>query len=261
MWAFLGEVLKPGPTGGLEAFKRNREHRKTLTAGDYIEAMHSGNFGDALNGLKRTDIGLRPELYRNIKGIQLFGPVNALCYADKPEYVNYFQTAEGIAASNVVVYDEVNSRSINPKFEGNMITPGGAAFSMAMELLAYFHGDARTLNYTVYTYGRGFASAHRRFAQAFLALPAIASKIINHSDPDLRVRAYASPRGTYYGVAYKGYTAKKINLRLRASGNRCTLSNLVSGATSQIQVNQGVLEVNLDSGPMELHALFVSESV
>jgi len=42
-----------------------------------------------------------------------------------------------------------------------MMLPGGGPFSMALELLGYYHADARTLTYTAYTYGRGFADAHR----------------------------------------------------------------------------------------------------
>ena len=71
-----------------------------------------------------------------------------------------------------------------------MITPANGDFSMALELLAYFHGDARTLTYTAYTFGRGFADAHRRFAQAFLALPAVEGKVVEGTDPDVRVRLY-----------------------------------------------------------------------
>ena len=54
---------------------------------------------------------------------------------------------------------QIGARMINPKFEGSMVLPGGGPFSMAMELLSYYYGDVRTLTYTAYTYGRGFAAA------------------------------------------------------------------------------------------------------
>ena len=125
-------MVKPAPDGGRVAYVKERELRKTFTAADYISVLHSGNFGKASGGINRADYGIRPELYKDIKGIQLFAPANYLCYADKPDYLNYFQTADGLAVSNVVSYDEVGSRSINPKYEGNMLTPGGPAFSMAL---------------------------------------------------------------------------------------------------------------------------------
>lgn len=238
-WAFVANVVKPAPDGGRAAYEKERAVRKKFTAADYIYTMHSGNFGRAFRDLNRADQGIRPELYRDIKGFQIFAPANYLCYADKPEFLNYFQTADGLAVANVVSYDEVGARTINPKYEGNMITPGGAPFSMALELLPYFHGDARTLNYTVYTYGRGFADVHRRFAQAFLALPAVEGKVIESGDPDVKIRVYADK---YVGIAYKGYVRKKLAIKLPFPSR-----NLVT--------DQDVpAEFELETGPMELHA-------
>ena len=257
-WAFVSQVVKPGPTGGRAAYERERARRKTFTAQDYIEAVRTGHFGNASRGINRADYGLRPELYRSTPGIRLFAPANYLCYADEPEYLNYFQTADGLAVSNVVSYDEVGSRTINPKYEGNMITPGGPAFSMALELLAYFHGDARTLNYTVYTYGRGFAEAHRRFAQAFLALPAIPGTVVEQGDPQVKVRTYPSPNGTYVGVAYRGYEARKLRIRLPAKAG-ASVRNLVSGERMEAKAADGAVELEIASGPVELHAFLITE--
>lgn len=252
-WAFKAAVMKPAPEGGRAAYEAERAERKKLTAADYIETVRTGNFGEASKGINRADYGLRPELYRDTEGIQLFAPANYLCYADKPEYLNYFRTKDGLAVCNVVSYDEVNARTINPKYEGNMITPGGPAFSMALELLAYFHGDARTLNYTVYTFGRGYADAHRRFAQAFLALPAIAGTVLDQADPDVKVRLYPSEKGTYLGVAFKGYEGKALTITIpgKAGGK---LKNLVTNEFVKTTDSGGGLQFVIESGPMELHA-------
>lgn len=255
-WGFVANVVKPAPEGGRAAYEKERQVRKGFTAADYIAVMRSGNFGKASKGINRADYGIRPELYKDAPGIELFAPANYLCYADKPEYLNYFRTHDGVAVSNVVSYDEIGARTINPKYEGNMLTPGGAAFSMALELLSYFHSDARTLNYTVYTYGRGFADAHRRFAQAFLALPAIASKMVEHNDPDLRVRLYPSANGTYIGVAYKGYVAKKLTIRVPAE-KAGALENLVTGEAVASTFAGGHVQFDIDSGPVELNAFLL----
>jgi len=256
-WAFVANTLKPPPNGGRAAYEQERAVRKSFTAKDYIEVLRTGNFGEASKGINRADYGIRPELYRSAKGIEIFAPANYLCYANLPDYLNYFQTADGLAVSNVVSYDEIGARSINPKYEGNMITPAGPAFSMALELLAYFHGDARTLNYTVYTYGRGFADAHRRFAQAFLALPAIPGTVVDQSDADLKVRTYPSAQGTYLGVAYKGYAGKKLSIKVPGVKEGAKVKDLVTNQAVPAKIADGALQFDIDSGPMELNAYLI----
>ncbi len=257
-WAFVKNVVKPAPEGGRAAYVKERELRKTFTAADYISVLHSGNFGKASGGINRADYGLRPELYKVAHGIQLFGPVNALCYAEKPDYINYFRTADGLAVSDADSYDEVGSRSINPKFEGSNLIPAGAPFSMTLELLSYFHGDARTLTYTAYTFGRGFADAHRRFAQAFLALPAIPGTVVDQGDPDLKVRIYPSANGTYVGVAYKGYAGKRLAITLAGVWPRgAAVRNLVTNEAVPATVSEHEAKFDLVHGPMELNAFLI----
>ena len=246
---------KGGVSQSRAVYEKDRAERKKLTGEDYVKVMHSGAFL-SWNKTDRADYAMRPELYRNIKGVEIFAPANALWCADNPVYLNYFQTAEGLAVSNQVMYDEIGSRTINPRYEGSMITPAGSAFSMAFELMAYFHGDARTLTYTPYTYARGFADAHRRFAQAFLALPAIPGTVVDQGDQDLKVRTYPSANGTYVGVAYKGYAAKKLAIRVPAKSG-AKITNLVTNATIPSTSVGGNIQFEVESGPMELNAFLV----
>ncbi len=255
-WTFIKNVVAPGPTGGRAAYEADRKERASFTAADYTSVMHSGDFG-AAGHYNRTDYAIRPELYKDVKGMQIFAPMDYLCYANLPDYVNYFQMPDGLAASNVVSYDELSARSINPKYEGAMITPAGAPFSMAIELLAYFHGDARTLNYTPYTYGRGFADAHRRFAQAFLALPAIKGTVVDQGDSDLKVRTYDSANGQYVGVAYRGYAGKQLAIKIPCDKAGAKVQNLVTGQDVPATVSGGNLQFNVASGPMELNAYLI----
>lgn len=259
-WAFIKKLVKNPKLGPRKIYQKEREVRKSFDAEDYISVMRTGNFGRAFGGLNRADLGIRPDLYKDSKNIQIFCPLNYLCYADKPEYINYFQTGDGLAVSNVVSYDEIGSRSINPKYEGNMITPAGPAFSMALELLAYFHGDARTLNYTVYTYGRGFADAHRRFARAFLALPAIPGKVIEQANKDVKVRTYKSKNGTYVGVAHKGYNPAKLAIAIPGNwSGKEKITDLVSNKKVHSTINNGKLNFEISSGPMELNSYIITE--
>jgi fibronectin type 3 domain-containing protein len=253
--------------GGDAAYANDRAARAAFTGTDYINVMTSGNFSDAFisgNGTAgpiRADQALRPSFYSNIPGLQLFAPANWLCYADKPEYLNYFRTMDGMAMSNAVSYDEIGARSINPKFEGNMVTPAGGPnnqFSMALELLAWYHADARTLTYTVYTYGRGFADAHRRFAQAFRALPAIPGSVVPATPTDTKARVYTNGTSNYVGIAYKGYSAAALTVDIPGSWTGAVVKNLVSGATIPTSIVGGKLRIAFSSGPMELNSFLVT---
>lgn len=238
-----------------EVYERHVREQKRLTGEDYVRMIRTGQQTDWPGW--GHEYGLRTELYKNLKGMELLAPANTLYLADNPTYLNYFKSNEGLAVSNAVSYDEGGSRTINPKYEGNMVTPAGPNFSMAMEVLAYFHGDARMLTYTVYTYGRGFADAHRRFAQAYLALPAIEGTVVEQGDPNLKVRTYAAPTGTYVGVAYKGYTGKKLTIKLPNAKPGTTVLDLVTGKTVPAVPANGGLQFEVDSGPMQLNSFLV----
>ncbi len=257
---FLGRV---NVLGGPTAYANDRAARAAFTATDYINVMSSGDFSevtdaDGSDGPVRPDQALRPSFYSAIPGVRLFAPANWLCYADKPEYLNYFQTREGMAMSNCVSYDEIGSRSLNPKYEGHMVLPGGGAFSMAMELLSYYHADARTLTYTVYTYGRGFADAHRRFAQAFRALPAISGSVVPGTPADTKVRVYKSGTSNYVGIAYKGYSSASLTVDIPGSWSGAVVKNLVTGATIPTSIVGGKLRIAFGSGAMELNSFLVT---
>jgi len=256
-WAFVQKVVFPRvpAEGGRAAYEKDRQARKNFTAADYIAALRVGNF-EEYKGINRADYGIRPELYKDAKGIQIFAPANYLCY-ELPDYLNYFQTADGLAVSHAVSYDEIGRCWPNPQYECSMVTPGGGNFSMALELLDYFHGDARTLTWTAYTYGRGFAAEHRRFAQAFLALPAIPGTAVEQGDKDLKVRTYPSANGTYVGVAYKGYTARKLTIRVPAGKPGAVLKNLVTNQTVPTTAVGNDLQFEINSDPMELDAFLI----
>ncbi len=248
---------KVASQGGPTAYANDRAARAGYTDTDYINAMTTGDFTAAL-GYNRPDYALHPSLYSSKPGIQLFAPANYLCYANLPNYLNYFQTADGLAVSNCVSYDEIASREPNPKYEGNMILPGGGPFSMAMELLAYYHGDARTLTYTVYTYGRGFADAHRRFAQAFRALPAVPGTVVSGTPTNTKVRTYSTSNGTYVGIAYKGYAAGTFNIDVPGTWTAAnTVTNLVTNTTIPTVIVSGKIRIPITAGPMELDSFLI----
>ncbi len=248
------------------AYTADANARKGYTwTGTYLPIFQTGYFDKSFASVVplRTDTNwpdyaLQPSLYKtsDCAGIQLLAPVNSVCYANISDYFTYFQTYDGLAVSNCVSYDEIASREPNPKYEGNMVLPGGGPFSMAIELLSYFYGDARTLTYTVYTYGRGFADAHRRFAQAFRALPAVAATSTANPTADSVVRTYATTNGTYVGVAYKGYTGSTITVTVPGATGKA-VTNLVTDAGVSATNGSSDLTFLVTSGPMELNAFLV----
>lgn len=256
VWAFLGKVMNAKPDVARAAYEKNFQLRTELTGKDYVSRIKMGSL---LPGMApRPDYGLRPDLYQTLPGVALLAPANYRFLAGDSTYLHYFGTADGLAVSNIMEYDEVNSRSINPRFECNEVTPGGAAYSMAMELLACFSGDARTLTYTSYTYGRGFADAHRRFAQAFLALPAVQGKVVGGTDADVKIRQYPTANGIYVGIAYKGYSARRLHVRLPGNWKPgAVIMNLVTNKAVPAVLSGNELQFDLESGPMELNALLV----
>lgn len=252
-WAFNSKLMNQPPGGAKKVYLADEEARRSLTAADYVATLRTGDFGESAGGVCRADYGIRPDLYRDISGVELFCPANALCFAKEADYLNYFRTKDGMALSNPVPYDEIGSRSFNPKYEGNMLTPGPAEYSMAIELLGWFHADARTITYTVYTYGRGFADRHRAFAQAYLALPAEKGREGPSDDQDVKVRLYPVKGATRVGVGYKGYAPKMIKVSLPdVSGE--SLVDLVSGKSVPFVKSGNGISFSLTSDPMELHA-------
>jgi hypothetical protein len=243
-------------------YLNDREIRKGTTTSEYLQIMESGNFGESL-GKNSPDYGLRPYLYSEVSGMELLAPANILHLAGDSAYLNYFKTADGVSVSNCVSYDEIHSRSLNPKYECNVITPGGSAYSMAFELLNYFHADARTLTYTVYTYGRGFADAHRRFAQAFLALPAIKGNVIDNPDEDVKIRAYNADNESYIGVASKAYEAKTITVKLPVAdgAENITVKDLVTGEMLTTSIVDGELQFVVNSEPMQLNSFLKNATI
>ena len=76
-------MVKPGPTGGRAAYEKDRQLRKTFTAADYIDVLHTGNFGEASKGINRADYGMRPGAVQGHQGHPAFAPANYLCYAEQ----------------------------------------------------------------------------------------------------------------------------------------------------------------------------------
>ena len=68
------------------------------------------------------------------------------------------------------------------------------------------------------------------------------------------MRTYASPGGTYVGVAFKGYAAKALTVKLPGVKAGAVLKNLVTGATVPLVTDAAGAHFEVATGPMELNA-------
>ena len=67
------------PAAATAAYATDRAKRSLYTASRYIDVISSGNFlGSGSGWSNRPDYALRPSLYSNIPGIELFAPANSL---------------------------------------------------------------------------------------------------------------------------------------------------------------------------------------
>ncbi|OGV37478.1 MAG: hypothetical protein A2X48_19180 [Lentisphaerae bacterium GWF2_49_21] len=244
-WTDMYDVNKSAEFHG-----KRSELRKQYKDADYL---------DMLKKMPLQHDKVQMELYRNVKGMVFFAPIHWRYLADNDPYINYFQTGDGLAMCNMYNYEEKQRWNVQGhNHESCEMTPAGPAFSMAEEVLCCFHGDPDVITCTTYTYGRGFIDAHRRFAQAFLALPATKGTVVKNENPDVKVRTYPSRNGTYVGVVYKGYRPAKFAVSIPGDWKGAeTVTDLVSGKPMQAQLKDGSLVFDVDAGPMELDSYLV----
>jgi len=229
-----------------QVYEKAIDHQKTYTDQDYLNML--------MQGPSHRRPAMEP--YREVEDFVYYAPMHWNYLADAPDFLNYFRTGDGLAVGNIGYYEEKSRWNVQrDNFESAEMTPAGSAFSMAYEVLSVFHGDPYALTWTVYTPGRGFADAHRRFAQAFLALPAEQGKIIQATgDPEARTRIYKGLEDEHYlSVTYRGVQPRRIRITL-PSNEVGRVVDLVEGRDVSVTREGGVAIWTIDSPPMTLHS-------
>ena len=252
--------IKSGVAKARQVYGMNVDTLRTTEPGAFAEMIRSGDIGF---GRFKPHETARPSLYRDTRGVYLFGPANYRFLTDNAPYLNYFRTGAGLALTNMVTYDEHARRCLNSRYETNMVTPGGPEYAMANEVLMVFSADPDTISYTVYTYGRGFAASHRRFAQAFLALPAAKGEevadALAEADPDVKVRRYDTGNGVYVAVVNRAFEEKRLEVSIAARGVRASHAiDLVTGARVPLSVRGGRARFTVAADPMQLHSFLLA---
>ncbi len=232
-------------------YERKSTAHRALKDADYVRMLTS---------FAQPHWILRPELYAKIDGIHLFAPVHWRYLADNAPYLEYFRTGAGLAMCNMFNYEEKGRTNVqHDDYETSEMVSGGRDFAMAEEVLASFHADPQVFTSTTYTFGRAFADVHRRFAQAFRALPAVPGTVLAGAcvNPEVRVRSYPGQGCTYIGVVHKGVAATHVNLRLPIAAAK-QVTDLVSGQPVPFTIEGGVLVIaDFRVAAMELNSLRV----
>lgn|GEM_PF-874892 len=227
-------------------FKRREELRRWLKDEDYVRMLTAWD---------KPHRNLYPELFGKDEGIVLFAPLQWHYLADNAPYLNYFRTGAGLGTCTQFIYEEKYRCNVqNDNYETSEMTPGGHDFGMAEEVLAMFHGDPWFITWTPYTYGRGWVDVHRRFAQAFLALPAKPGREVNHGDKDVKIRRYDTAQGCYIGVTYRGFGEKTLRITIPGIPEGARVEDRVTGGSVPSRRTAAGIEFEIRSAPMGLHA-------
>lgn len=238
----------------LESYRRSEAYQKSLTPEDYVKEVREES---------KEDRNVRAELYRDVPGFALLGPLNWHYLADNSTYLEAFRTGNQLALTRMYNYEEKGRWNVqNDNYESSELTTGGRDFALAEQTLALFHGDPWILTETTYTYGLGFADQYRRFAQAYLALPATPGEVLDkptvNNEADLRVRRYKDGKGYRLGIVHKGYQPADYQLSLPGSWpEKPEVTNLVTGQKVPATVEGGRLVFQLSSPPLLLHSFLV----
>jgi hypothetical protein len=200
-------------------YRRMEEYQASHKNSDYVAL---------LDGFGQAHQRPRMDLYRDITGIGFFAPVHWYYLANNPEYLNYFKTGDGVYANMQYYYQEKGRWNVqNDDYETSEMTPGGEDFAMAEHVLACFHADPVAFTETTYTYGIGFVNQYRRFAQAYLALPAAEGKIMAQANENVRIRIYTDGSATRLGIVNKAFTPQSATFSLPAGST--ALVDLATG--------------------------------
>jgi len=194
-----------------------------------------------------------PANYRGEDGALMTYTFNRACTVGSAKAFETFRTRSGLAAIRHYCLNENEMEKKVGYFVSDVERAG--PHCMMAESRAVAGGDPRYIGYLASnSFQRGFPEYARAFNAAFLALPALPSKVLEDasSDPEVVVRAIPTERhGTYFAVVNTGLRAKGgVRLALPGTGS-------VTDAATGFTLRRLGLSVRLDMGPCELKALSV----
>jgi hypothetical protein len=244
--AIMAAAAQKKPVVSFDMVVQEGLHGKALqtppgTYGEY-EWQHSCPWGD-------------PADFKDQDKALLTYTFNRLYTVSNPAPLEEFRTGAGLAV--------VRHYSLNENIMDNKIgyfacdsEPEGA-YSMMGEARAMANGDPRFIGYLFSnTVARGFPQYTREFNRAFLALPALPSKVTEgiSADKDVVVRTIdAGSNGLYLALVNVALTPKKaVALKLPKTG---VVTN--AGTGQALTATDG--KMTLDFYPGQLYAVLIKE--
>lgn len=168
-----------------------------------------------------------PFRYRDMEGVMLSHAFNRQYTVASPKTFDAYRTPSGLAIIRHYVLNEnmmfdKNDKSILGYFVVDVERAG--PYCMMAEAMAMANGDPTMIGYLVgNNFGRGFPLYVRNFNAAFLALPALPSRIVKgaSSDPNIVVREIRTDKhGTWYALVNTGMRdARDVSIRLAGGGS------------------------------------------
>jgi len=180
-----------------------------------------------------------PQRYKNTEGVLLSHCFNRAYTVADPATFDAFRGPSGLfilrhyALNENMMFDKSDKDKLG-YFVADVERAG--PYCMLAEARAVANGDPWYIGYLAgNSFNRGYPEYVRRFNQAFLALPALPSKIVPGAcaDPQIAVRRIPTPaNGTYYALVNTGLVAKRdVTVRLpgNAAVNDAVAGNAVAG--------------------------------
>ena len=200
-----------------------------------------------------------PGHYKEVEGVMLTHPFNRLYTVASPRTFDAYRTVSGLAVIRHYALNEsmMFGKDDKPKlgyFVADMERAG--PHCMMAEAVAMANGDPTMIGYlSGGNFGRGFPRYVRNFNAAFLALPALPSKVMPgaSSDAGVVVRTIdAGKHGTYVAVVNTAMTDKAgVSVSLPAGGN------VTDAATGKALTTAGG-KIKLSMWPFQLRAIHVA---
>jgi hypothetical protein len=213
-----------------------------------------------------TAPGADPEHYRDVNGVMLTYPVGRLFTVAGAEPMASYRARAGLTVVHHYTLNENDENWDKMDAATRLAQPFQAVAGyvaadvdragpcvLLNEARAVAYGDARNIGFLCASnFSTGFPLRVRRFVQAFVAVPALPSRVVADvaSDPDVVVREVTTQRhGTYYWVVNPTWYAKTtVRVTFPTDGERVDL-------VTARKVASGVLTLSLDPG--DLHAYHV----
>lgn len=194
-----------------------------------------------------------PENYMDTPDILMTYTFNRAYTVSSPEGFDAFRTPSGLATIRHYFLNENEMEDKLGYFCADVERVG--PYCMLGEARAVAYGDPRYIGYLASNcFNRGFSQYVRAFNAAFLALPALPSKVLEGActDTDVVVRAIETPRhGTYLAVVNVALEAKEnVTINLPNSGR-----TLDAVTNEELHTSDGKLQLSLY--PCQLRSLRV----